>query len=318
MKYQRKKNIKLFGILLLLIIVITAFSLFDTSKNALDVDRDLFAVVDATRIDKVVFNRPDQDSFSLEFTGSNWFIDNASSYQADPQRLKVLFAILKQVRVRRPVSQQREDSVSKAINERGVTATLYSGNEIEKKIMSVGDESSGITYMKLAGDEEIFIVEIPGYRSYLHGIFNVDKLGWRDPLIYDINWRNMQSVDMIYSENDNSSFRVIFDDRAYAIEGIQKTDTTKLFDYLDNVSQLYVDDYLAVEEVEKYIENTNPTISIIVTDVGNNYASLELIKELKDQNQYLIRVDSTDYALLSKNQVSPILKRKKFFSEVEE
>lgn len=307
---QEKKNKRLLIILLVLVAATAAYYFSSGTQDHMDVDRDIFSFQHPENIDQVVFELPN-DTINLQYSGQ-WQVN--AQFKADPQRVKVLFAILKQVRVRRPISKQRKDSVLQAIQEKGTKVSFFSKGTEVHSLQVLGNERNGITYFKQPDTNEIYLVEIPGYRSYLGGIFTVDTNGWRDPLVFNLNWGNLQSVHFIYPQKANDSFDVLFKDGFYQVKQLQHTDTTRLFDLLDNVSRLYVNDYLSSKEVKQQsIQDTTGTV--IVKDVGENNYTLEIYGENEDKNAFVVRIDSSDFALLDRNKVRQILKPRKFMAQ---
>ncbi len=38
-------------------------------------------------------------------------------------------------------------------------------------------------------------MNIPGYRVYVSGIFELDESGWREKRVFAFNWQNFQKLD---------------------------------------------------------------------------------------------------------------------------
>lgn len=307
---QTRKNKILFVILLVLIVVAALLLFVGDNADQLDVDKDKFAFLDPSAIDKVVLAQPTGD-VELVFQGNEWIVNG--KYEADPQRIKVLFAIIKQVSIRRRAAKQDEDSLQLAMKNKGVVASFYANNDTVHQLNVLGNEQQGLTYISQE-DSDIFLVEIQGYRSYLAGIFELDAYAWRDPLVFDVNWRNLQQVSMIIPNNPESSFDIIYDEGQYQIRDISKTDTTKLYNVLDDISLLYVNDFLSDREVAEIAQSKfSPTATIIVEDVGKNQFTLEVLQELDKRNVYLIRKDSSDYGILEAEKLRRVLRPKRYF-----
>lgn len=307
---QVRKN-KILTVILLGLITLTLVVYFsDDEAGTLDIDKDKFAFTDPSSVDKVILDQPEGE-VHLDYKGNKWLVNN--EYEADPQRIKVLFAIIKQVSVRRKVAKQDEDSLQQAIQENGIKATFFSKNQQVHSITVLGNEQRGITYMTQE-DSDIYLVEIPGYRSYLAGVFLLDANAWRDPLVFDVNWRNLQKVSMFIPDEPESSFDIVYDNGQYQIEELTKTDTTKLFNVLDDISLLYVNDYLTRHEVEALDASVfEPTATIVVEDVGQNKFTLEIFQELNGQNVYLVRKDSIDYGTLDSGKLRSVLRPRRYF-----
>ncbi|MBL6448642.1 DUF4340 domain-containing protein [Fulvivirga sp. 29W222] len=313
---QKKRNIKL--ILVLIVLILSAISAYFITRPAdkLKVSRDIFSYEDPSSIDKVVFTDVSGEH-QLTFEGSQWKIGR--EYKADPQRVSVLFAILKQMRVRRKVSKQQEETIEQKFKEAGTRVAFYEGDQIVHSFYVWGDKDSGLTYLTRDEKGQAYIVEIPGYRSFLAGIYQLDKNGWRDPLVFTINWSNLSSVQVVYPDKEDLGFSVKYADRFYAIPEIQETDTTKLTDFLDNVSLLFVNDFLSKDEEKEYSEiiNTGPQALFKIEDVGRNVYTLEVYGMLPGGKEVVGRIDSADYAVFDAEKVKKIMRPKSFFIKKE-
>lgn len=314
---QRRRNIKFIIILIGLIIVTVGIWFATRPEDKLKVSRDIFAYEDASAIDKVIFSGND-DEVVLSYNGRQWQVEEG--YDTDPQRVSVLFAILKQMRVRRKVSKQQQDSISAHLRQQGVEVAFYEGDKKVHDFVVWGDDNSRMTYIAESPEDPAFIVEIPGYRSYLAGIYQLDANEWRDPIVFKMNWRNLLDVKVIYPGEEKSSFEVVYDNDFYKIAQVDNTDTTRLTNFLDEISLLFANKYLNKQEKEEYKDliTTVPQASVQVRDVGNKVHTLEIYSPIPGNQQIIGRVDSADYVMLDIGKVRKILRPKSFFVKKKE
>lgn len=288
--------------------VLVAMTFWGEESDRLDVPRDLFSIVNTNDISDVKFSTSSSNEM-LQFDGSRWLVNQ--KYKADPQRVTVLFSVMKQLKVRKKVSRQLQGQVDSLFQLKGVTAEFSSGQNLKKKFSVVGDEDRRVTYFN--DGTETYIVQIPGYNVYLANIFELDENGWRDPLAFNLDWINLSSVDMIYPEKPDQAFKVSFIDRQYIMDGVAQPDSLKVTDFLDDVSRLFVNDYLFTSELGDYKEFLdNLQATVVVSDVGKNDYTIEFFEKV-DGNQIIARIDSTQYALIDYRKVKKILKPKSFF-----
>lgn len=313
---QKKRNIRLIIILIAVMLATVVIHFITRPEDKLKVSRDIFSYEDPSAVDKVVFSAQ-AGEHQLSFNGSEWQI--GEEYKADPQRVSVLFAILKQMRVRRKVSKQQEEEIANKLREEGTKVRFYEGDQVGHEFYVWGDKESSMTYLAKSPDEQAYIVEIPGYRSFLAGIFQLDKSGWRDPLVFTLNWSNLSNVQVTYPQKEELGFTIQYDDRFYSIAEISETDSSKLTDFLDDVSLLYANDFLNQEEKQKYGEiiNSQPQMSIKVEDVGKNAYTLEIYDMLPDGKEIIGRIDSADYAVFDVSKVRKIMRPRSFFIKKE-
>ncbi len=307
---QKQKNIRLLTLLGILIAANAVVILLSSgSDDGLDVPRDLFSYESTETIDRVIIG-PD----TLTYDGINWVVNG--KYKADPQRVEVLFAIAKQVKVRRKASQAQLDSLNQLLGEKGVSVVLFSEGELVKSYKVWGDAARGMTWLREDGGDIPYLVEIPGYRSYLGGIFELDQNGWRYPIVLDINWQNLQSVSVEYPERENASFDVVFRDGNYVVDELDRTDSLRLTDFLDDLSLLYVNDFLFAEEVEAFDSlYQDQEAHIVVKDVGQNNYVVDIFSQVPGTNEILVRIDSAETGLADYGKVRKLLKPRGFFKK---
>ncbi|ELR69649.1 hypothetical protein C900_04874 [Fulvivirga imtechensis AK7] len=286
-------------------------------EDKLKISRSIFAYENPSAINRVTFTG-NNDTVELIYNGRQWKVNG--QYEADPQRISVLFAILKQMRVRRRVAKQQQGVIVERFKNDGMEVAFFEGDDKVHDFYVYGEEESRLTYVAESPESPAYIVEIPGYRSYLAGIYQLDKNGWRNPVAFDINWANLQSVKVIYPGREENSFDVVYGNSFYKISQLTATDTTKLTDFLDDVSLLYVNDYLNEDEEEQYsqIIKAIPQASVQVTDVAGRIHTLEVYDVLPDNRQIMGRIDSTDYVILNLNETRKILRPKSFFEKKKE
>ncbi|QSE97075.1 hypothetical protein [Fulvivirga lutea] len=305
---QKKKNIRLLILLVTAIIVTVITYVLVQPKSGISVNKNLFSYDQTVDINKVVFNS--NPTVTLEFSRNAWVVN--ASYDADPQRINVLFAVLSQVSVRREVASNERSKIDSLMKGQGTKVEFYSDANVVKSFYVVGDESRGVTYMS-ENLETYYLVEIPGYRSYLAGIFLLDVNGWRNPLVFDLNWANLASVQVSYPQNSGNNLFITFDERTLSLEGMPKADSTKLTDLIDDISLMYVNDYLFENEVVDSL-TTEISARISVTDIAKNVYTLEVYRQ-NGNEQYLVRKDSTDFALMEPNLVRRVTKPKSYFRQ---
>ncbi len=307
---QKKKNIRLLVVLGVVLILTMVTYWLDRPANELDVNKELFSLSDPVNINKVAL-KSSANLVTLSFENGEWRVND--QYEADPQRINVLFAILKQVKVRRQTAKNQQTALDSLFSSKGSEVSFYEGETIVKQFEVVGDPGKSLTYMADAITNDKYLVEIPGYRSYLAGLFELDESGWRNPLVFNLNWANLQDVRVNYYEQAGDNFEIVFEDRDYTVAGINEVDSLRLTDFLDDVSLLYVDDYLTKEEIRQYnglLEKPFATIGI--KDIGNNDYSITIFSKVQ-KSKYLVKIDSLDYGLLEEKLLKKVMRPRSYF-----
>ena len=114
---QKRKNITRLLILVALVLLSVTLVWTGQEKTGNTVNRDLFRADDTQTIDRVILHSAN-GNVELTFENNRWKVN--SQYEADPSMIKVLFATLKQVEVRRPVALAEVDSVKEKLRKQEI------------------------------------------------------------------------------------------------------------------------------------------------------------------------------------------------------
>lgn len=241
---REKNNGRL--LILLVVLSITAvlyYSLTGEKTDSLNTDRDKFAMENTINIDRVGIKGKGND-FQLVFRGGKWRVND--DYPADPVRIHVFFATVQKLSIRRPVSRELYDDVLDKMEKEGRKISLFSGEREMMRYRVWGDTSGSSTYVMDGNNGDIYLVEIPGYRTYIYGLFALSENEWKDPRIFTkMNWRNLSAIEILYPNAPEDGFEIVRGEEFYKIKEINKTDTAKLVDYIDNLSLISRDDIVS-------------------------------------------------------------------------
>lgn len=312
---QETKNKRL-AILFGALCCVTALVYFLGKDNGtVDVDRDMFRNYDQKAVDQVVLESR-TGKVELKFNGSKWKVNN--QFDADASMIQVLFATLQQAEPKRPLPSTIQDSVSRELKQNGVKVSLFSSGSPETTFYAGGNAQKTQAYFRLEnGDEKPYLVTIPGYRVYVAGIFEAEEKDWKDKLVFGFNWRNFESLEAQFPNEPSDDFEVIFQDNYFAVQGLATVDTSKLNDFLDDVSLLTVEEYSNGGVLVDTTSKSSSAMIITVRDIGQRSYTLKLYKPRSDGGPLIPGlINGTDWAYFSPAKVQNIFKRKGFFEKV--
>ena len=310
---QEKKNKRLLISLAILVLAIASFWFFSSKQtNSVLVEPTLFKPEDATKIDHITLASAN-GKISLDLNGTHWTINN--KYDADGQLIKLLFATLDKAEPKRPVSNNQLDSVNAWLSKTGVEVKLYEGENIIASFRAGGNSQKTEAYFQKSAGLIPYVMSIPGYRLYVSYILELDENGWRDKRIFNFNWRNFKSLQMIVPSDPTQNFEVSFKDQFFGINGITSVDTTKLNDYLDAVSLLTAEQFImpGFSKVYDSLFNTKPAFRLEVTDISAKTFSLDLFVPIKNDPNLVGRLDDNQSILFNRTNILPIAVKKAFF-----
>lgn len=305
---QEKKNKRLLIVLVVLLLATTLSYVLLQEKDTVAVDKARFLISDLENADRIVLARK-TDTVRLSFNGTLWTVNE--KYQADANLVKVLFATLKQLEPKRPISPSVYDSLERRIQTAGTTITIVTGGETIGQLKSVGNDAKTQTVLGKEGETELFLVTIPGYRVYVAGIFELNEGGWRDKRIFGFHWSNFQSLAVHYPTRKAGNFDVASQNGVFGVKDIVRTDTVKLASYMDRLLSLTADEFVSTASLRDSLLRTTPDATFTVTDIAQRRHSLAVF--LGPGERALGLVNGNEPISLHQKKLRPLLRSKEFF-----
>lgn len=307
-----KSNIKLIISLAILLLATGVAYWANSDGNAVEIiDKDIFRVSDFKAVDKITLASTQAGAVEITFNGTRWRVNN--KYDADRGLIDVLFATLQQAEPKRPVAAALKDSLLHRVKTKGVKVSLFEGSAKLKYFYAGGNASKTQAYFNTETDS-LYIVVIPGYRVYTSGIFELDENGWRDKRVFNFNWRNFKTLTATFAATPQQDFSVALLDKYFGIKGIANTDTTRLNAYLDAVSLLALDEFIAAGYSKHYdsLMNTPPAIKIEVKDIADRVYALHIYKPQKN-NAYVLGKMGNEFVLFNFKKIAPLVRGRMYF-----
>lgn len=304
------KNLKLGLVLIALILVSIALFFVENKSISRSFDQDVFTIVDTASIEGI---RIDKQGVDIRRTndGKSWLLND--SLAIDPSLIDILFVIMSQVQVQRPVSTLNLEEIKRDLIDKGKkvvfnlgdkTLTLYTG----------GNASKTKSYFANEDLNEVFIVEIPGYNNYLSGIFELTKGQWRSRRLFNSNWRSLQVLEIDYEVGDDLNIR--FKDRFFEVEGVSQPDSTLLADYINQFENFKLNDYLEAGNHSRYdsLLSTKEIALLRIQDIDvSKNKTFKVYPIIRGENFYLLVDAQEQMIVIDQKRVERILKRPQDF-----
>jgi len=300
---QERKNKRLVISLIVLSCVLGLVVAFNTRQDT-DLNDDVYSVPELRNIDRVTLVSA-KDKVELSFGGSRWKVNGQN---ADRNLVEVLFATLQQVKPKRAVATSLQDSIIARLREEGVKVSLYTDDRLIKTFYAGGNSEKNQAYFALPDGTEAHIMTIPGYRVYASGIFEVPAIDWREKLIFDFSWRNFKNLKARF-RNPKGDFEVELNRNIAVIKDIAEADTAKLNTFMDDLSLLTVEKYLA-GPISDSVSQTAPLATFTIEDIANRKYGLEIFE---NRNQLLGRINNSQWAILDERRTMAVMRPKEFF-----
>jgi hypothetical protein len=309
---QKKKNITLLLLFLVLLVWTIIYMNLENRDSGLSFDENKFSIIDTAEVQTI---RIKGNTISNELNrGSDYWVVNGR-YHMDPSMQKVLMSVLHQVRIRRTVPNNDLERIKDDILSNGyqIEITRKDGT---KKILLAGGNGISLSYF-MEKDLIPYIVHLPGYESYVTGIFEVREHDWRDRLIFQTSWLGLKDLSLSYMGDPENSIRILAENNLYNVQGVDKIDTTSLMNYLDEISFFYTDQYIDDGQIPSYdsLKNSEPFAHLIVNSLGmEDPVSITFFHKLPGENVMLGLLNDHQMCLFKTQRIQSIFQKKKYFT----
>lgn len=268
MMSQTKNNITLLVLLGILILSSIVLGLTgETSINTIE-HKKIFSLQDTSNVDLISI-RSKTEGIQLQKVEGQWMLNE--QYKAEQNIIKVLLSILKDVEVVRNVPKTQAENISTHIVENGFLIEIFSDGELIHSFYASGNNNKTVSYMMPVDQHQAMIVNIPGYESYVAGIFEIPASDWRDRLLLSTNWRTLQNLQIDYSQSPVYNVHIKFDFNFLKVEGITNLDTAAMMTFIDGFQYLQTDRYLESGQNERYdsLLRTSKTVTLAIEDINS-------------------------------------------------
>jgi hypothetical protein len=306
----RKRNIALLISLIVLIGLTVFVGMYEPGKPEIRENARLFALADTAAIEKVVISGPDFKN-ELMRSPNGWLLNG--EHVVDPNLSKVMLAVFNRVRVTRPVSKVEQEPTKERIVKDGVKVEVYGKGEKLRSFFSGGNTTQTESYFMEEGGEEVYVVTLPGYKSFVSGLFTMRENDWRDRTVFASRWQEIQQVSLNYPHHPEQSFSIMFKDRFFEVTGVASVDTAAMMSYLEIFAYVPADRLIAPGENSQYdsLKQTQPWLVLELKSIASTQDNtLAIFPKLKGDNSFL-GVDKNNQMMLFHSKKVQALSRKK-------
>lgn len=260
---------KNWALAIILIVLSAVFAIMVSQKqpaSTLQVEKDLFSIADTASIDRIVLRQPDGAEQTLERRQGYWQLNG--DYAADPSMIRLLLSVLNQVQVRRPVARSQQKEVLRQLEQQGVEVELQ--GDASQRFLVGGREGDRISYF--ARGDQAYVMELPGYSSYISGIFFQKQSDFRNKMLATLNSMNFQALDVEYPADTAQNVSIRYQNNMLGVEDIIRPDSSVLFQYMMIYEPLEIAGYLSPGEDPVYdsLLQTPPLAVFHMRTVGNS------------------------------------------------
>jgi hypothetical protein len=237
-------------------------------------------------LDTSVIVRAEIGKTILEKQHSNsWLINQ--KWIAAPEKINDWLIVLARIQEKRAITEAGLDSVMQILTQRGVEISLFSKEGLLKKYKIAGNKDE--TYLMLEDKNATtkpIVIHVPQFLGNLVPFFSADET-WRERRILMTSWRTLKSYKIEYEEQKEDNISIDFDSVFYKVQSVKQLDTTKLFQYIDQIENFRVKQFFPKNTLEESLVKLKPYCKIEMQDLD------------KQRNNVLLcfRTDSVFYGI---------------------
>ena len=284
----------------LLLIVTAALFFYNSNSNKPKSNQFRLSTID--KIDRIEIDNPN-GNIVLSLKGRQWKLNE--KYTANIARMNDLFVILEKVNTRRKVGKEEQEKMEMLFESSGAMVRVFTGDYQVKQFKIVENDKGTLTYY-IDEDGTGYICNISGYNYHIAQLFNLNHKGWRSNYIFSSNWTTLEKLEVKYPEEDG--FAIRYDPSGYYIDNVSNLDSAKMYNYLEQISYLQVDQFL--EEAPERIGKSSVNLS--VSDAGEQSINLSFYKK---GDIFYGSIDSIEWALFKPRDVLNLMKTKDWFEK---
>ena len=293
-----QKNITLIVILGLLILSSISLSLTDETNVNTNKNKDIFSVQDTSKIDLISIESL-KEQITLNKVDGTWQVNE--KYKAEQNIVRVLLSIASDVEVVRNVPDTQAKEIADRIPDNGYLIDFINNEKSVTTFYSFGNDNKTISYMMSVDRKNPMIMNIPGYESYVAGIFEIPANDWRDRVLLNTTWRSLQKLNISYHEYPKLNLNIRFDFNFLKIDGITNLDTARMMAFIDEFNFLQTDRYLDKGQIEAYdsLLLTPKTVTMTIEDINaKNSKTIDFFPIINNDPMMLGYVNEDDQMVL--------------------
>lgn len=264
-------------LLIVLLVLLSAFvatKVFRSPARQSNLNTGVFGV-DTAKVNMIRVSRPGAKELTLKKNDSSWTIqeENKSS-GVEAYELNTLLGTLSNIKPERMISRKKEKWDNYQVGDSSaIRMTAYAANMDEVASWYIGRQSGGMTYLRPADENEVYVVE-----GNLRTPFGKDFNDWRDKSFLRIDKAAIDKISFRYPAD--SGFVVVKSGDGWSLNN-QKADSSKIESYLYKLQS---------KDLTHFADNFTPASNPdIIVEFESNSITHAVIKGWKQQdNEWIL------------------------------
>ncbi|MCG9911688.1 MAG: hypothetical protein MH137_10350 [Flavobacteriales bacterium] len=181
---------------------------FSNSEGTVKPELKNFAVEDTSDIDKIFLaDKSNHQVLLTKEAPGKWMVNG--KYYARKDMLDNLMDVIRRVTVRSIVAKAAQENIIKRMATGSIKVEIYkSGNLHKVYYVGSGTMDNIGSFMLLENSSAPFICFLPGHKGTITNFFMPLESEWRNRLIFNHSFKEMESVSVAYPYNPENNFTI--------------------------------------------------------------------------------------------------------------
>jgi len=243
------RNTLILLVIILLLGLLYFFFIYKKDKTTLNATETDFAVVNPSSIEQIEMDRYTQGKKYMSLTldkqsDSTWTLNN--SLPANQKKVEGFLSFLKQIEVREPLPPQAVQNVVNMMKKEYTEIRIKDGSGTKTYFVGNNSPDGKGTFMQLAGAENIYITEVPGFEGGLRYRYSVEAEDWADNELFNIPQGEISTIMLEFKDKkENFTLNRNSPSAPWMLNGKSLKDTTALSYYLKRFKKVNAESYAA-------------------------------------------------------------------------
>lgn len=294
---MKRKNQRL-GIAAAVLLVINLGFFFLRGSKVSSTRQPQLAISDTSLINQIKLTQGGQSNVLKRANGS-WVVND--EFNTDPSYVRILLAVLRRVEVKRVLGREQLEQLVPRLEQEGVNVQIEG---VDRAFKVIGNRTFTKTYFIEDDLKTGYEVEIPGYRDYLGGIFQLSKDQWRDRLIFKGNFHTIQEISIL--AGSERIFQLALEGRYFTIKGMSAFDTTALVNYLNGFAYVQANERISKGKFPRYdsLSQTVPSLQLLISDLGRvEPLDMKIFAPLPGERFQLVMIDDSELVVFGQSRL---------------
>ena len=308
---QRKKNLRLLLLLIGLVGISISLNFMGGIKPTDGINSTQFKIEDTASVAQIIITSASLSN-TLERKESGWTIN--SNEKADENIMRVFLSIMSNVTINRTLKGDLKREVISRSKSEGINVCLKLENGEESCFTALGNPNQTLSYF--VKEEEVYVVELPGYDSYVTGIFEITEIDWQSRLIFSTSLSSFSKAEITYLNHPEWSFTIEPHSNFLFVNELELQDTIMVLDYTEQFAYLQADRFIREGENTEYDSLTDTEPEVIFT-LSNYFKEqpikLSFFRRLPGDQMVLAKIEDGRKGLFEYNRIKGLFVRRSYF-----